>query len=254
MTLAWRGAGAAGVAGHPLPGGVAPDGPGRCAGLRCWRCWRRWPCWACCCWAFAGPAVRPAGLGHPGAGAGLARRHGGGRPHAAPAGQPGRSGRGRRPRRAGRAAPPAASWSASPGGWRGAGAHRGAAGGRCRPAAGAAAAADLHVSWLVPPRPALIVLVDRAARRIRLFPGRPGRRRRLATRLGGAAPPRCCGCASAVFPPGDARHWPDIVAAPRLDRTASASVTVPSFSWFVANVNMVIQPSDNRLVAHAHAG
>ena len=79
----------------------------------------------------------------------------------------------------------------------------------------------LHVSWLVPPRPALIVLAERVQRvEFAYFQAAPGGGGAWQRAWPGPAPPALVRI-RLVFPPGDARHWPDIVAAPALGGFAS---------------------------------
>ena len=105
-----------------------------------------------------------------------------------------------------------------------------------------------HAAWTgPPPRPREAVLLDRVARvEFAYWKDQPG---------GGGAWQRAWSEPEApslvrvriVFPRGDARRWPDIVAAPRLDRTSSRFLLFPAR----ANVNIATRTTGSVHTLHA---
>jgi general secretion pathway protein J len=106
-----------------------------------------------------------------------------------------------------------------------------------------------HVTWAgPPPRPQQAVLLERIERlEFAYWKDQPGGGGGWQRAWDEPEPPSLVRL-RIVFPPGDGRRWPDIVAAPRLDRTSSR------FLLFPARDNVNIASRATRLVDAAHAG
>ena len=88
-----------------------------------------------------------------------------------------------------------------------------------------------HVRWLTPPRPELVVLAERIERiEFAYWQPAPGGGGAWQRDWPGPATPTLVRI-RLVFPPGDRRRWPDIVAAPSLAGLAS------SFLLFICTSN-----------------
>ncbi len=85
-----------------------------------------------------------------------------------------------------------------------------------------------HATWFgPPPRPEEAVLLDRVERvEFAYWKEQVGGGGAWQRSWGEPEPPALVRL-RIVFPPGDARRWPDIVAAPRLDRTSSRFLLFP---------------------------
>ena len=105
-----------------------------------------------------------------------------------------------------------------------------------------------HATWIGPPRPQEAVLLDRVERvEFAYWKEQPGGGGAWQRAWNEPQPPSLVRL-RIVFPRGDARSWPDIVAAPRLDRTSSRFLLFP----VGANVNIATRTTG--LVHTVHAG
>ena len=106
-----------------------------------------------------------------------------------------------------------------------------------------------HAIWFgPPPRPQEAVLLDRVERLEFAYWKEQAGGGGAWQRAWDAPEPPSLVRLRIIFPSGDARRWPDIVAAPRLDRTSSR------FLLFPVRHNVDIARETTRLVDAEHAG